>query len=295
MPVKIPITEKREWLRSYEEGIPAASIARKVKRNIKTVKKGIEDAQRERDGQVARSELIKGALQKHQDQLLEMVNGIINTAHPPAVGLESGLPILLVGAEVMYNEERRPVVVLNSEDRLEWELLREHLGKNDRLWGVLEQWKKSMVVYVFAKMALRRKAEAVIKSKTSLELTKVPRKPPFVYASAVDDIGIHAFHIALGDAMLPKIEEYVTVDTESGEVKYGSDRILVKAPGQEEEYRGCIISAFKELQTAEELERAVKTYHEVMEAATKLRRVAEEIALIGIVPGRCRICQRLGM
>lgn len=295
MPVKIPITEKREWLKSYEEGVPAASIARKAKRNIKTIKNGIEDALRERDGQVARSELLKGALQKHQDQLIAMMNDILNMAQPPAFDLESKLPILLPGAQVVSDKTHRLILEVNNEHRLEWELLREHLGKNDRLWSTLDQWKKSKTDYIQAKRSLRLKLEGLIGSMTGQEPVKAPKEPPYVYASAVDDIGVDALRFALGIALPQKIESLITVDTKSGEIGYSSGHILAKAPGQEEKFKQDFISVFEELQSAEEMKEAVKTRNKVEEDSARLRRAAEEIVLLGIVPGHCRICRRLGI
>ena len=74
MPKKISIIDKREWLRLDEEGKSEAWIAKEKKRNIRTIKKGIEDARRERDAQLARSELLRGALRNHQDHMLALIN-----------------------------------------------------------------------------------------------------------------------------------------------------------------------------------------------------------------------------
>ena len=295
MPKIIPIIEKREWLRLYEEGKSVTWIAEQAKRNVKTVKRGIDDARRERDGQLARSELIRGALQKHQDQLMAIVNDILSAVQPPTLDLELDLPILLPGAKVTYEETKGLVLVLNSEGRLEWEMLREHLGKSDRLWGLLDQWKKTMTNHIQAQRELRLKAENIIKFKTGQELTKDTKAPPFVYASAASTLRVEALYIALETPPPTKLEECITVDTETGEVRYESNRILAKAPGEEEEYKRNIISAFTDIQKLNELKKAAKTYKEVGETETKLRRPVEEIVLLGIVPGQCRVCRRLGI
>jgi len=70
---------------------------------------------------------------------------------------------------------------------------------------------------------------------------------------------------------------------------------LAKAPGKEAEYKQYVISVLTDLLKSIEFKKAIDTYKEVEEATAKLRRVLEEIILLGIVPRQCRVCQRLGM
>ena len=44
MPKKIPMSEKREWLKDFDEGIPAAEIAKKKTKALKVIKRGIDEA-----------------------------------------------------------------------------------------------------------------------------------------------------------------------------------------------------------------------------------------------------------
>jgi len=46
---KIPMVTKKQWLKEYEEGKSQSAIATKYRRDIRTIKKGIEEARRERD------------------------------------------------------------------------------------------------------------------------------------------------------------------------------------------------------------------------------------------------------
>jgi len=295
MPKKISIIEKREWLRLYEEGMSVASICKKANRNVKTVKLGIEDARRERDAQLGRSEIIKDALWNHQKQLLAIVNDILSAVHVPPISFDMKLPISLFGATVMHEEMKGPVLTLVVEDKLEWELLIEHLGKGDPLWDLLGQWKKVMIEYMQIQRELRIKAETVIEIRIGHKLTKGPTAPPFVYSSAAVLLHAEALHIALETPPTSSLQECITVNADSGEIMYELDRVLAKVPGEEDKYMRNILSAFIDLQTSDELERAGRTYKKVGEATTKLRRVAEEIRLLGVVPGQCRVCRRLGV
>jgi len=74
------------------------------------------------------------------------------------------------------------------------------------------------------------------------------------------------------------------------------ETILAHAPGMEQEYREHLISAISDLMHKhEEVNSVSKTYKVVEELAVKVRQTAEELSSMGLVPGQCRICRRLGM
>ena len=85
MPRKFLDTDKRKWLNLYESGKTEIWIAReRAKCDPRTVKRGIEEARRKQDARVARAELIKDALRKHQDSLLEELDKILAALTVPS-------------------------------------------------------------------------------------------------------------------------------------------------------------------------------------------------------------------
>ncbi len=136
----------------------------------------------------------------------------------------------------------------------------------------------------------------VIESKIGCKLVDNPITPPFVYSSTtIPLLYSEALNIALGTPPQTPLEEHITTDTDSGDVRYESGHILAKAPGEEEECKRNILSAFKDITGSTESKKVAQTHKEAQEAMTKLKRAAEEITLLGLVTGRCRVCQRLGM
>ena len=83
MPKQIPMSEKREWLNAYDEGKPAAVIAKERKRALKVIKRGIEEARAARDGAAARAEIVKEALINHQQKLLGIVDRLFQSSRNP--------------------------------------------------------------------------------------------------------------------------------------------------------------------------------------------------------------------
>lgn len=297
MPKIIPIIDKREWLKLYEAGNSEAFIAKETHHNLRIVKKGIEDARRERDAQLARSELLRDALRRHQDQMLAVIYEVLGAVQAPPVDLQLP-PVLLSGAKAEYqgnDSERTLTLVLDVEQKAEWELLREHLGKGDPLSAMLERWRKAMIRYLQGRTALRKKAETLLTLKTGLSLMDKPIAPPFIFSyTAIPLICGEALNIALGNT--PSVlEEHVTANTRSGEVRYRSGTILAEVPGRELECRKNILDTLAELQQSDELAEVAQTYKKVEEVIPGLRRVTEELALLGVIPGRCRVCRRLGI
>ncbi len=281
MPKKISIIEKQEWLRLYESGMPEATIATNSKRGLKTIKSGIEDARKERDARLVRSELLRDAIRNHQNQLMDVIKSTLSVLELPPADIKLELPVAVPGP---------------MDGRAEWELLKAHLGKRDALWTSLDLWKKVMIDHIFARSALKDKVGTLIRSRTGYELVDGPTNPPFIYSlTAIPLLYTEVINLALRITLRTSLEKHISVDTESGEVRYGQDHILAKAPGKEEQCMQNILSAFTDLNESNEINRVIQTYIKVKDALIKVRKATEEIVMMGIIPGRCRVCKRLGM
>lgn len=304
MPRKIPLTEKREWLNLYEQGNSEASIARDAHRDVKTIKRGIEEARNERNASIVKAELLKNAVGRHHDQLLDVIRNIMDALAPPIPDLElrrepdgSLAPIRLSGATVSYDSMKGLVLVLHDENTIQWELLREHL-RRDRLWNTLNQWKKSVVAHIQARTALHLKAEMLLEESTGLtELQHIDNAPEagYFYPGAVGLLYQVVLKAALQILDSVNLEEQIAA--ESGPyVSHGeTGSPLAYCPGRVEECKQNVLAAYKKLQESPEVEKLAATYREAREATTKTKRAVEEIYLLRLVPGQCRICRRLGV
>ena len=126
-------------------------------------------------------------------------------------------------------------------------------------------------------------------------LTDEPVDGAFIYSHSVDFLFQMATQRLLGLADTSDFEDNIIVDTNSGDVRCGGTT-LAHAPGAGQEYRDHLIRTISNLmQKHEEVNSVSKTYKMVEESAVKVRQAAEEIYSMGIVPGQCRICRRLGM
>lgn len=302
MPKKIPLEEKRKWLQSYEEGKPEFQIAKEAHKNIKTVKRGMEEARSERYAATAQAEMVKGALKRHQDNLLSIINRVLSalalSTHDLPLSRDpngSLSPMYLSGATLYYNQDLGLVLALPDEGTISWELLREHL-KGDRIWKNLDQWKKAMLAHIQSRSALNLKTSLLIKQETGYDYEDKSISPPRLYSyNTVNLLYQAAVDGCLGITGGEKLENMIIADTETGRVRKGVGTTLAEAPGAEVQCRANIIQAFEKLLSSAEISQVSKTYEELEVATSKARRLVEEMSLLGMVPGQCRVCRRLGI
>jgi len=304
MPKKFLDTDKRKWLELYESGKTEKWIAReRAKCDLRTVKKGIEEARRKQDVVIARRELVKDALRKHQDSLLKELDEILSTPYLPTqdyvvLPWHRGGDFILTesnnSAAIEGHVSERATPSRSGSEAVR-QLLKKHL-KNDRLWKVLAQRGKTYTAHLIARTVLQRKIVAVIQEKTGCKLAEgkdVPR--PFLWAYTTGDLFFRAvLQHALGDHKRIDLETDIIASTASGDVRYHS-LVLGEAPGNEEKIRVNLIEAFRELKGSSEAVSVVDTYKTLEDAMTRVRQVVEQIRLLGLIPGQCEICRRLGM
>jgi hypothetical protein len=304
MPKKIPILKKRVWLQTYEEGKSEASIAHGDHCDIRTVKKGIEEARRERDTHLARADLIKESLRGHNQHLLSLIRELMPALIPlpsnqaiPWSENPTADSIAVAGGLVRYETWPKPKVLsitLDVETKVEWEYVQEHL-KRDRFGVMLGQWEKALFSHFEARMAMKRKLTELLKEKTGYQLASRPVDAPCLYTSSADILLKPTIEWLLEPEATRDPAENIDIDLDSDEIRYAYGTAVAYAPGATQKCRDNIISALNELKTSQEAENIIDTYRSNADSATKARRSAEEIDMMGLVPGQCRICQRLGM
>ena len=305
MAKKISIADKRKWLDEYENGKPKIAIASQNKRDTRTVQKALEDARRERDARYARSELMKEALRNHQDALKDELNRIIRNLETPGTDFgplswhEGDTSIFTPVGKIdnsaytvgVAKDAGRP----SAENTTVITVLRQHM-KNDRLWKLLIQWDKAYASHIADRTALQRKTVSLLEQKTGYRMVdKVHNTPPFLYSYTTGHILYEtALGLALGSRTKSELEDDIVVDTQTRVVKYHNS-ILAEAPGKEEECSQNVLAAFKELLNSLEIHKVINSYKYLNAWADKAKQAADEVMLLGYLPGNCRVCQRLGM
>lgn len=272
---KIHIKEKREWLDMYEQGKTEAQIARLKRRDLRTIVKGIKEVTKERRLASAEAELLRNALFTHQEHLANILKNINSMLVAPPHNLELRkekesllAPIHLPYLTVKQTSKDEIAIVFDDENKLEWELLQEHL-KEEKLWYILKIWRELMGDYFRARLRFKQ----WIESQCNKRITKS-------VADQQDNKNT--------DGFLSKIAMRIH-DSAIARILDVSDKADSIAIHERE-----AITIFTESQYTEEAE-IIKLFHEALtKVTTSAKREVEELLLLGMITGKCRVCLRLG-
>jgi hypothetical protein len=180
------------------------------------------------------------------------------------------------------------------EARTEWELLQEHV-KRDRLGEALSQWKKALATHLEARMAAKLKLAALLQAKTGYEMADNAVDTPSLNPYSVDVLFRAVLEGLLGIGGTSSVEDSINLDLDRGEVRYADGPTLAYAPGKEEECRKNIIDGLNLLEGSDEAKSVLNTFKTAERSIARARQAAEEICMLGLLPGQCRICRRLGV
>ncbi len=304
MPKTISMAQKREWLERFESGVTETQLASRAKRDIRTIKKGLDDARRERVASRARAELVKEAMRDHNKQLLNTINELIAALKVPSPGetlpwdqqFTSG-SIKLAGMTATYENLVSPnavTIILDVEGKEEWDLLKEHL-RRDKMWPLLNQWKKTVAVLLEARIRLKQLFAKTLEKQTGCKIIKDAASGSFIYSLSMGAV----FHDVLEHLISPTagitFEDNIQIDKEGDVVRYRSSFILARVRGKEEECRNQILGVIKQALGSNQAREVIATYKDADDLTSKLRKTVSEFSLLGLVPGQCRICSRLGL
>jgi len=309
MPMKFSMVKKREWLEAYEGGMSEASIASGSRCDIRTVRRGIDEARRERDAQAARVEVLKHAALKHQERLLQKLEDIMSTLTLPAYDwavlswVQSGASILnkadLDLANTVKNEDRNELKGAGvsadvAEDMVD-DMLRQHL-RGDKLWKLIARRERAYSAHRSARADLQCKVVRLLEARTGCALDeRGDAKPPSVCSYTAGELCYRfALGHSFGELTDSSWQDEITVDS-SGDHVVHRNNILAHAPGKAAEFRENLVNAFREAQLTGEVTRVKDTHEELVTATLGVRKAIEEIKQLGLVPGACNVCRRLGM
>ena len=304
MPKQIPMSEKREWLAEYDDGKPAAVIAKEKKRALKVIKRGIEEARAERDGAAARAEIVKEALIKHQRHLMGIINRLLDAMEPLPADTEirrekngSIAPIPIPAGRVLYTPTQGITVELSDEDTTLWGLLKQHLTR-DRIWSAIKNWKEALINRTRAILGFKSGIRCLVESETGLRVSEgkiTDDNTTFIYPHAVKLFFTVNIRKTLGISDETNLPERI-VATDDGYVRHGeAGPELAYCPGKQNECREALLRALKKIPDMPETGKVIAAEAELKSVSGKLKRMLEDIKLMGLIPGRCRICSRISL
>lgn len=296
--------QKQKWLEFFEKGKSEKWIANYTKCDYRTVKKGIQEARQERNGIAAQVELVKEALTDHKNQLLTVLDEMRLMVVMPQDDLEIRTlangrvaPISLIRARMSSDEIGNLVLDVPTEETVAWELIQEHL-KGDKLWKSYKDWKLAVLTHMKDRINLKSRAEEFIKNETGLNISEKPSgidETAHVYSLTVQLFYEVAIRRSLNIPDATNLEGRMIASAD-GYVRFNEGgSILAYAPNKSDKSRKALASAIESLYRSSQVEELSISYARLQEITNKTRRIIDEIALLHMLPGSCRVCRRLGV
>lgn len=303
MPKPTPMSEKQKWLSEYQKGMSEFALSKKYHRDVRTIKKGIEDAIREQELRQARVNFLTERLNRHQDTLLNELTSIKESTGAPETsyaplswheGENSVFSYKLPekpdsGAVVKEKKRERKVEQPVSARRL----LEQHLG-NDVLIKSLRSYEEAYTENVIERKVFQKTIVNTLVEITKLKVLDKRIKASYVCSYTTGDFLYKKLLNDMKDREFDEFCQEIETDAINGNVTY-SHNVLIEAPGKEKLYRKRLCRAFSELHDSRELVNVLHSQRMLEEAATRLHQAIDEILLLGMVTGRCRVCRRLGL
>jgi len=294
MPRTIQESEKLRWLDKYEKGKSEKQIASEARCDVRTVKRAIQELRLRQEAKLARVELVKDALRRHQDALLRDLDEIISRLRllkDDSLRVEwdrwedSGLAH---ARDLRDGHRKSPPLAAASP-------LRDHL-KNDRLWKVIARWGRAAEEHERAKAALQIRTAELLEEKTGLRLlSESGTEASFLRPHVAGEVVYRtALQRAFGRREEPELNAELVVDSKRGQVTWRGT-IVAEARGREQKVRGGVLEALRALEVSPEATRVVHTYQLLKAATENARQTAEQVRSLEMVPGLCEICRRLGL
>ena len=155
-----------------------------------------------------------------------------------------------------------------------------------------------MISHIRARIELESGIRTLIERETGFKATEgkpADEKSGFVYPHTVKLFYIVHIRKALGISDETNPQDRI-VATDDGYIRHGAGGSeLAYCPGKQEECREALIRAFSKIPDSPGVARVVTTEAELKNVSSKLRRPLEDIRLMGLVSGRCRICSRISL
>lgn len=300
MSKKISLREKKRWLEAFEAGKTEAQIGRAEKRDPRTIARGIEEAIKARRITNIEEDMLRKAIFGHQTQLMDVLKETASILVMPPYNLELReekedllAPIPVSGGLVRTILEDQMVLEIAVEKKLEWELLQEHV-KQDRIWDYLRQWRSALLDYIMAEWQFKKAIrKLLIKKGLELKQKRDDSDTDYFLPSLVElfnEVAIKKVFDIPDETNLGK----GMIAGEDGFIRHGSGAPELVHSKDTAKCLDRIISVFTSLPQTQEASEVRHTYRELAEITKTAKREIDELLLLNMVTGRCRVCRRLG-
>lgn len=300
MPKKYFPSDHKKWLEEFDDCKTERELAKKYDCDIRSIRKGIGEARRARDLAQARIYLVREALQKHHEDLVDILNDMNKTLKTPPENLEvarstGSVELPIEGGKYIRDEKGQSKVELSFEGKLGWKLVKEHLPWRHPLITEFHKWKRYLKEHIDDRFAFKDKLVNLLEEETGYKISNEALKPPFIYRDAVPYFYGPALKRAHNKSDETNPEKRITIDTDNNRIVSQGGTKLAKAPRNGEETIKKIQMAYFKLLQSTEFQNVDESFARLVKLTIKLREQLEETRMLRLFPNECRVCKQIGI
>lgn len=294
---------RRKWLSQFDEGKTVEEIARREKRDSRTVSKHLKKAAEEQQVRAARQDQIRDALAHHSEQLLKVIESLSHTIGVTHNERLTPIGVFKGSSSITYQHDGCNI----DPDTLEispfkpgklLDLVKEHLSEEQELWSNLRQLDAIRREHIEKCITFGIEIAQRISGETGLE--------PAVEGSA-KGLGFHESMLSYTiRKAIEKIlksprqrdEDLKIIDSETLTLRYGGASFVTaklehraKVEKAIETFNGLIA----ELSDDTEARGIARLEQRSDDLASVISDRSEDIAMFPYLRGSCRVCKEYSL
>jgi hypothetical protein len=304
MPKKYSKSKKEEWLAELAQGKTTKQVAKNHKIDERTIKRAANELYSRRAAQEAMAQLYQEALRGHMNRLNSALDTIIDELRMPDPYvtelawnvIASSRPMSQEVSEVgeKGREKQRDEDVFSDSA-----LLAEHL-KNSKAWRALGDWRRSQRKHRTACGTLQIRSLELLKEMTGLKVREEQdvNTRPFLHGENSGDLLCRATVKSLAEGTdIQQLTNDIMTDDHCGSVLHNGTVLLegIEDATKLSACRDNIIKALGNLKDTPETRQVVVLFQQLERILPRARNELRAIRVLGVLPGRCRICRQFGL
>ena len=281
-----------------------SALANETGRNFRTITNHVQRASDERERATARTDLYRQAVTKHNTDLLNALEGVresLVVPHAEMLTVLAHFPwnkAAMLPAVLEFGDGDLRVTLVRGEDQIRLlELAREHLRRDKELWKGLDEWQSLLMEYADECFELGRRVGAEASENLGVALTSSEGSTRGL------EEGLHERFVSWPCRLsIEAAPEETTGDhidklkvTES-QLHYGGDTLATLSSREKRDAaRAYFLDSISTLPQEPSITKIAGQKRRLDSDAQRLRRLIGDVLLMGLVPGRCSVCKRVGL
>jgi hypothetical protein len=303
MPKKYSKSKKEEWLAELAQGKTTKQVAKNHKIDERTIKRAANELYSRRAAQEAMAQLYQEALRGHMNRLNSALDTIIDELRMPDPYVTE-LAWNVIASSRLSSQEVREVGREGRENQRDEDafsenaLLAEHL-KNSKAWRALNDWRRTQRKHRNACGTLQ------IRALELLEITGLKAREeqdviaqPLLHGENSGDLLCKTAVKSLAEGTdIPQVTSDIMADDYRGSVLHNGT-VLAEGIEDATKLSACrdnIIKALGNLKDTPENRQVVGLFQQLERILPRARNELRAIRVLGVLPGRCRICRQFGL